>query len=305
VRYHLHDKQKVWAMYGKGFKQTQIARETGIPRTTIRDWIRYIENEKLNPRKPKILLYDIETSLIELYAWRTGQQYVGADQIRHDWYIHCCAFKLLGEKQIDVVSQIDDLKRFEKNHRDDYLVVEEMHKRFTEADVIVAHNGNIFDWKKFSARMLLHGLPPLRKPLMIDTLKLARQFGFTSKRLKDLAIAFKQDLKADSQYGWWKRAAEGDIEAHRLLKEYCAHDIPPMEGLLKILAPHVPNLLPNMNLLMNTDGMNCPCCGSENVRRDGEKIKGKTSVVAHYQCNTCGAWFDDGKNMRKGIVFRA
>lgn len=305
TKYNFHDKQRVWLLWGQGKKQHQIIRETGVPDTTVRRWINELDSDTLQPKKPKILLLDIETSLIELYAWRTGQQYVGSDQIKHDWYIHCCSFKWMDDDRIDVVSQVDDPKRFKKNHRDDYHVVKEMHRRISECDALVAHNLSRFDWPKFMARVLLHGLPPIRKPQMIDTLRLARSFGFTSKRLKDLAISFKVDLKADSEYGWWRRAASGDKEAHSLLAEYCGHDLPPMEALLKILAPHVPGLMPNMNLLMNSDGMNCPACGAMDIRRDGEKIRGKTSVIAAYCCNSCGAWFDDGKKINKGIVFRA
>ena len=53
-----------------------------------------------------------------------------------------------------------------------------------ESFVLLAHNGDKFDIKKFNAACIKHDLPPVQERQTIDTLKQARKhFRFDSNRL--------------------------------------------------------------------------------------------------------------------------
>src|SRR5690554_3658658 len=108
---------------------------------------------------PKILIWDVETSEIISAHYGLWGINIRPDRVLHDWFLFCAAWKWYGEKKVHTVSLLDDMKRFNKNrydirdmHIDDYHVVKVLHEVLSEADVLVHHNGDKFDLKKFNAR---------------------------------------------------------------------------------------------------------------------------------------------------------
>ena len=96
--------------------------------------------------KPKILFWDLETSYMVVHTFGLFNQNISYDNIIEDSYIICGAWA--GEKgKAKCVSVLDDKQRFKEDNKDDYYVVKQLRDEIEAADIIVAHNGDKFDWK--------------------------------------------------------------------------------------------------------------------------------------------------------------
>ena len=234
----------------------------------------------------KILLWDIETSPIIAAVWGLYDQNIPYHHVIQDWHIICAAWKWIDE---------DEIKSIRCTGTNDKAVVKKLAALINSADAIVAHNGNNFDWKKFMARVVHHGLPAVNKPVMIDTLMQARKFGFTSRKLDDLGESLDLGRKRPTEKGLWVKAAQGCPKSIKALEDYCRGDIPPLENLYHKLRPYVDTSL-NMGHFHNNPV--CPKCGHDRVQARGLRHN-KTTVAKRYQCWGCFGWFTDGKSVRR------
>jgi len=154
----------------------------------------YIGAGDMKQPEPRVLILDIESSLDILASYGLKEQYHRPENILQDWYVICFSWKWLGGSRIYDYSIIEDMKRFRK--ADDYHVIKRMHEVISDCEVMVGHNVDRFDWKKFMARVIYNGLPPLDKPFMVDTLKEARNIAaFTSNSMKYLSKHLKVNGK--------------------------------------------------------------------------------------------------------------
>ncbi len=129
--------------------------------------------------KPKILIYDIETSPLETYTWGIYDQNVSVNQIKKDWHLLSFAAKWFGEKEVTYYDQ-----RRAKDVSNDKALLERLWRLLDESDIVITQNGKQFDQKKVYARFLFHGMLPPSPSRHIDTKQLAkRNFGFTSNSL--------------------------------------------------------------------------------------------------------------------------
>ena len=299
MTHSLHTKQQVFYLHGKGLSSRNIAKQVGVGKSTVNNWLSELD-EQPEYREPKILYADIETALMTSYHFSLGKQYMGHKNIITDWFIHCGQYMWEHELEVKNVSQIHDKERFEKDHHDDYHVVKKLWDLMAEADYVVFQNGDRFDVPRIMLRAIKHGLKPIKMPMQIDTMKMLRKTGISSSSL-DYASRFFElsQQKRDNNFGWWVGAYKGDLEAHKSMLCYGDGDLHPMRDIYKIYAPYFPQMLPNANILTGAE-FTCPvpACGGE-LERDGQKPKGKTSVVASYRCKKCGAYSDDGMNLRK------
>lgn len=263
--------------------------------------------------KPRIVLWDIETTHNVLAAFRLYGDFIPHRNILAERYVVCASWKELDEKRIHSVSTLDDPKRFKKNPHDDGYVVQKLHDVLMEADVIVAHNGDAYDLKFTEARMLSHGLSPLPPIQSIDTKKVAkRRFLFNSNRLDYLAHFLGVGQKIHTDVDLWLDILNGTDEARRKairkMVRYNRHDIELLEGVFRKLQPYVPNHL-NRQLLGE---IGCPRCGSLHIqsRQRKRRLVGGSDHLAitrtypQYQCQTCGGWFRDVKPSNTGTKTR-
>ena len=231
----------------------------------------------------KVLLWDIETAPIQACVWGLFQQDIHHDSIIHDWFVICASYKWLDEKEVHAVS-------VGKKFRDDKKVIQALYQVLCEADVIVGHNGDAFDLKKFNARAIFHGLPPIPHKQTVDTLKTARRhFKFTSNRLDYLGQFLGVGKKMDTPKGLWMRALFGDREAIDTMVRYCKQDVLLLEKVYHKLRPHMRNH-PNHNLYSPKEEKCCPKCGNERLRKSGFKYQ-MTTMRRQYQCLSCGGYF--------------
>lgn len=235
----------------------------------------------------RALLLDIETAANTGFVWGKYKQDV--IRFKEHWYILSFAWKWYGNKQ-GHCRTLADYPLFNKEPKNDRELCKKLHELLTEADVVIAQNGDSFDIKKINARLLVHGFKPPATYQTIDTLKVLRsKFGFSSNKLDDvcdqLGIGRK---KVHTGFDLWERCMNGERKAFRELGEYNLHDVEPLlEELYEKIRPWMTNH-PNMGFLMKENG-GCPVCAKYTLRKEGVRFT-RTGKRQRYQCISCGAW---------------
>lgn len=251
-------------------------------------------------KRPKILLFDIETAPNLAYVWGKYQQDV--IEFESEWYILCFAYKWLDDKKTHVVS-LPDFKNYKDNPEDDSALVKELHTLFDEADIIIAHNGDNFDLRKTNARFLYHGLTPPSPYKSIDTLKMARKyFKFNSNRLDDLGKILNLGEKNHTGgFSLWKGCLNGNKTSWKQMADYNKQDVVLLEKVYKALLPWIHNH-PNRGLLEGKR-VACPNCSGSNVQRRGFNYT-RVGKYQRWQCTDCGAWSQERKTEKTDVVLK-
>jgi len=246
-------------------------------------------------KKPKILIWDIETSMCEVRTfqfWNTNIQHTA---MLKDWYIICGSWSFLDE---DIVYNSKCTKAGLKKGNDKN-VVKDLCKAISKADMIVGHNGDKFDLKKLKARVLKHALPPVSHIKTLDTLKVVkREFNLSYNNLDYIAKYCGVGEKIVNESGLWDKVMNGDTEALERMVRYCNGDVKVLKEVYKYLLPYITNH-PNLNVMSgNTHlvGINCPNCGSDNTIKNGKRPVMKISKVFQRRaCMSCGNSFLEKK----------
>lgn len=235
---------------------------------------------------PKILIWDIEITHNIVAKFGLQEEWIASTNILQESYIVCAAWKWLGEKKVHSISVLDDPKLYAKDPHNDAHVVKKLHEVLSEADVIVAHNGDKFDLKFTEGRIIIHNLTPLPPLQKVDTLKVAKKrFKFNANNLNYLGkiLGVGQKIKTDS--GLWLQVLNGDSSAIKKMETYNRGDVELLEKVFKKLQPYIPN-----HPLKGNGVSECPRCASKKVQSRGF-AKTMTRVYRRFQCQDCGGWF--------------
>lgn len=234
-------------------------------------------------RMPKILLLDIETSLMRFYAWSCGKTYLGPSQIETDWHMLGWAVKWLFDTEItsDVLTPEEG-----RNHNDE-RITQSIWQYLDEADIVIAHNALGFDIPKIMARVISHQIQPLSPFQVIDTLQASRSIArFSSNKQDELAKQFGLRRKVEHEgFNLWIRCFDGDPEALLKMEEYNRGDTIGLEDLYLYLRPYMKNH-PNIALYMDTKADACYKCGSIDLSwPEGKFYYTNVNKYPVYQCN--------------------
>lgn len=242
----------------------------------------------------RIAFIDIENSPNVSYTWGKWQQDVIA--FTREWYIMSFSVKWNDEKRTRTYA-LPDFPLYKTDPHNDRDLVREMHKVLSEADLIVAHNGDAFDLKKTNTRFIFHGLTPPSPYKTVDTLKIARKcFAFNSNRLDDIAkfLGVGNKLKTGG-FELWEACLKGDLSAWRKMKRYNTRDVVILERVYERVRAWHPTH-PNVNV--NSDDLfACPGCSSRRVQRRGWEAL-RSWRVRRYQCLDCGKWSRGAREKR-------
>ena len=244
--------------------------------------------------KQKILFFDVETSTLrvsyETYQLKQYSKYIDPKHIERDWHMLGAAWKWQGEDSAQVVSVSPS------DPLNDEGVIRALYGVLQEADILVGHNSDAFDIKKFNTRAIAYDLPPLAQKTQIDTLKIARKyFKFTSNRLSFLADFLNVPQGKDESPDWSKCLA-GCPDELRYMRKYNKQDVYVTEAIYdKLMAWHHthPAIYSPARDADNkiVDGV-CPYCASPNTKKEGFRMS-NTGKFKHqrHRCNDCGKFF--------------
>ncbi len=228
--------------------------------------------------KAKILFYDLETSPNLAYVWGMYEQNV--IEVVQERVILSMAWKWSGDAKVHQLS-------FNAKKYCDLALAKRLQELFTEADIIVAHNGDKFDRRTANARMLKHGLTPPADVKSVDTLKIARrQFMLNSNSLDSLAKMLGVGAKAPTGgFRLWLDCMRGVRTAMAKMARYNKVDVVILERVYAKLRPwHAshPAVTPGSSV--------CPKCGSADSQARGWMIN-KSGLYRKRQCHGCFGWF--------------
>lgn len=245
--------------------------------------------------KKRVVLWDVETSLSLMSSFTLHPEYISVENIISDPYIICASWKELGDKKINSVSVLDNKN---KDLSNDLFVVKTLAEVCSNADVLIAHNGDKFDCKKLMARIIYHKLPALPEVLTIDTLKETKKVAsFLSHKLSYLGTHLGVGQKIKNSPGLWIRVLKGDVQAVKDLVIYNRGDVRLLEDYYLRTRQYYrnhPNLAP--------DGvMACPTCESLKVQKRGYSITKAGLKYHRFQCQGCGSWFNDRSVVSKPL----
>lgn len=227
----------------------------------------------------KVLFYDIEVSPNLAYVWGKYEQDVIS--YKHEWYMMTFAYKWQG-KPVHAYS-LNSFKDYKPQKPNDKQLVTKLHDILSEADVIVAHNGNKFDIRKSNARFLYHGLTPIPPTKYIDTLLLAKKyFMFNSNKLDDLCQYLGIGRKTHTGgFELWQGCMEGKKKSWDTMIEYNKNDVLILEKLYNRLIPWIQPIMTSKEV--------CSQCKGGHFNRHGFYFTtGKRYI--RLQCQDCGTW---------------
>lgn len=244
---------------------------------------------------PKVLIWDLELSDLELkvnaYGLKNYTRYFDPKTLQRDYTLLGAAWKWLGDDASLSCMSVSPDDPF-----NDYGIVKHMHKTLSDADVLVGHNSDRFDLKKFNTRAVLHGFCPLPQKKTVDTLKVAKKyFSFTSNKLSYLLEYFDSPFPKGEPPDW-RKVMDGDPDELRYMRKYNKIDVQGTEWLYnKLKSWH--HTHPNLNVFREgVHHYTCPTCGSHDVVKRG-MVHNKASKHQRYSCNSCGAWSQSKKSM--------
>lgn len=157
--------------------------------------------------------------------------------------ILCCGFKPILPPEFgntdSYVFRGDKKPYFNKKDlADDATLVTAIRDELELSDVIIAHNGVLFDRKFLNARLLKAGQRPLRPIFFIDTMWVVRTHLRTSSKLDNVQkFLGLPEEKTEITWDNWMRAIGGDTQAMDAIVNHCTQDVKVLEQAYWRLLP--------------------------------------------------------------------
>ncbi len=219
---------------------------------------------KLEIGHPKVLFYDIETSPMQVWTFRVGNKIsIPASNIipGTETKIICAAWKWGHDKT--VFSR--DWGFQEQNCEG---IVAELSAAIDEADIIIGHNADSFDWRHLNTQRMLSKLPPIEwTKKSEDTLKqIRRHFYLPSYKLGYIAeLLGKGSKDSMGMQDWIDISNKKNPAKLTKMVKYCKQDVLLLESVYKRVKPYMTPKV-KANTMATTA---CTVCGSFNLAKNG------------------------------------
>jgi RNase_H superfamily len=236
----------------------------------------------------RVLFWDIETSPVICSTWSLYPESLNHSDIIEDWRIICAAWKWADSNTIESThwAPTSDKQISPVLGKDDARVIRKLHAVLSQADVLVGHNSDNFDWKKFQTRCIELGLKPVDQKASIDTLKVARkEFKFTSNRLDYIGEYLGVGGKMDTPKGLHKAVMWSVPGALKTMLEYNKRDVELLEAVYDKLKPYIRN---HPRLHFDQDKPTCVKCGNHSVVKNGMRPS-HGNMIQKWVCKGCGS----------------
>lgn len=243
--------------------------------------------------EPRILLADIETlpNVVTSWGLNVPSKYLSHENILSERSIVCASWKWLGKAKVYSADVLDSPGK----HRDGGIL-RKLSGAWSQADAIVAHNGDRFDVPWIKTRMIYAGMEPPPPVPTIDTRSLARRhFYFNSNRLDYLGKYLGVGQKIRTDFHLWLDAMKGRREAIAKMVAYNREDVRLLERVYLKLRPFLPAKVNASQ--WSTAELACPKCGSDKIHARG-LMRLAASTRQRFQCQTCGGWSSKPANSK-------
>lgn len=235
----------------------------------------------------KKLFWDVEITDLELavrsYQLKSYIKYFDPKMIKRDWTMLGAAWAFNDDRPVAISIS-------PRNPLDDEAIIRKLHDVLAEADVLIGHNSDNFDIKKFNTRAVFYGLPPLTPKVQIDTLKIARKyFKFTSNKLSYITEYLGLTPKDDPPD--WDKIINGDPDETRKMRHYNKLDVISTRDLYhKLKAWHHTHPITHEAVrdISGNAMLTCDKCGSAELNRNGFRLLSGGRKRQTYQCKACG-----------------
>jgi DNA polymerase elongation subunit (family B) len=236
-------------------------------------------------KKPaKVLLFDIETSPFLTYNWNRKPSYLPEQMIIEEWYVINWAAKWLFEDETITGVVTPE----ESKNKDDRRIVEKLWYLLDEADIVIAHYGDMFDIKMMNGRFFKYNLNLPMPYKTIDTKKAAgKRMRLPALNLNYIARYMGLETKHTTNFQLWVDCMAGDPEALEKMDKYCQQDVKILEDVYLKLRPYIqPH--PNLGLFIESDAKACPACASTKLKKEGT-YQTTVNLYDAYRCQDCGS----------------
>lgn len=237
-------------------------------------------------RQPKILYFDIETSLMKFYGFRLGEQYVSHTQLVEGEKVDIICITYCWDK--GPAMHLD----YDYEEQDSSKMIQEFDKIVKEADIIIGQNSDSFDVKHINTQRMLHGLAPFPEwaDCTDDTLKQVRRFfKLPCNKLDYMSALFGFGGKVKMAFQDWvniKEKNKNGLKSFNKMIRYGKKDVIDTRKVFHKIRPYIK---PKFNMATFLQDHVCVHCGSKDIHKNGTRIAGKTTYQ-RYHCKTHGGY---------------
>ena len=302
-------KHQVWhesvlELYKQNMSGRKIAKELGMPKSTVNDFLKAYRDagklDKKEDKKLKYLYWDLETSYMQGYFFDIWNINIAMSQVTKQSHLLSASWAMNDEEPVGVRLTPEDVKT-----GNDLEVVIKLIEAINSCDVVVTFNGKKFDVKKLNTRALYWGLPPVVIPRHVDLMQDAKRlFKFPSNSMQNISQYLGEDGKISTGGSrLWQRCAEYENydvcnSALQEMLTYNLQDINATRDLHKRFmgwSKNTPNIATITKQVQGRDlkedtELLCTHCGSNDVSKimvDGVAKKGYTAVSS-FDLFRCG-----------------
>lgn len=245
-------------------------------------------------KQPRVLYFDLESSLMVGYFFGMWQQNISMRRIKKQSHLLSAAWAYNDGEVEGVRLTPEQVKT-----GDDFDVVVKMVEAINNSDLIVTFNGKKFDMKLLNTRALFWGIPPVKVVKHIDLFEQSKRvFKFPSNSMQNVSMYLGEEGKLQtSGSNLWERCLEWENYqvCNNALEEiftYNKQDISATRDLHKRFQgwmKGVPNVGTIVNEVTENKTLRCIHCGSDDIFPMNDKTYTAVSSFDLYRCavETC------------------
>lgn len=243
----------------------------------------------LSDNPPKIMIYDIETSLCKAHVWWPGKQYVGHKQLLEEPKIITVAWKWLGEDKVQHLT-------WDKDQSDKQLMIDFL-AEYNKADMVIGQNNDNFDNRWVNARAMKYDLDVnvfiKSFDIMKQTKRLFRLPSYSMAYITDfLGVTQKQSHEGIDMWKkiQWGTPAEQEEYLQKMV-DYNVGDIVSTEDMYLALQKYTGHKV-HFGVFSGKEKFTCPECGGHNLELVRTTFTPAGTIQRIMRCK------DDGKQFK-------
>ena len=241
----------------------------------------------MKTKKPRVLFYDLETTPLRAWLWRLGDQAVRYHQLDKDYNsygIICIAYKWNDNKPTKVI-------HWGYNEQNTEKLVEQFDKIAETEDIVIGKNSDRFDVKHLNTQRMIAGLSGMPTWLnSTDDLEkqFRKNFALPSYSLDYLSKSILKNTGKDKMEfdDWINIVEKKNRTSYNKMLKYCKKDVDDTAKLWEFAKAH---FKPRFNMATYYNEARCRMCGSDKLKKNGTRIRGKTTYQMFF-CNTHGGY---------------